>query len=175
MNENDGCLPTNSQDHESALSEQTHEDDMNVQTILAESATLKDEATRFFRKNQWNEALERYQLAFQKLPSRDSESDAQEMSTEGVAMARATLNGNIAACYFRMVRIELHKLSLYSIPFPKDKFSEAAKSCTEALKDNPDYIKVLRRRADCNEKIGTWSSLTQAQNGNNCVAFKAVG
>jgi hypothetical protein len=31
--------------------------------------------------------------------------------------------------------------------------------------DDPDYIKVLKRRVECNIKIGTWSSLTQTQEG----------
>ena len=34
-----------------------------------------------------------------------------------------------------------------------------------ALSDNPKYIKVLQRRATCNEKIGSWSALSSAQDG----------
>jgi hypothetical protein len=32
-----------------------------------------------------------------------------------------------------------------------------------ALRDKPDYLKALQRRADSNEKLNTWSSLTAAQ------------
>ena len=34
-----------------------------------------------------------------------------------------------------------------------------------ALSDDPHYVKALQRRAASNEKIGTWSSLTSAQEG----------
>lgn len=34
-----------------------------------------------------------------------------------------------------------------------------------ALKDDPHYVKVLQRRAAANEKIGSWTSLSSAQEG----------
>ena len=34
-----------------------------------------------------------------------------------------------------------------------------------ALLDDPIYVKALQRRATSNEKIGTWSSLSSAQEG----------
>lgn len=43
------------------------------------------------------------------------------------------------------------------------------RECSEreitALSDDPHYVKALQRRAASNEKIGTWSSLTSAQEG----------
>jgi hypothetical protein len=38
-----------------------------------------------------------------------------------------------------------------------------------ALKDDPCYIKALKRRAVSNEVLGTWSSLTAAQEGGYLV------
>ena len=38
-----------------------------------------------------------------------------------------------------------------------------------ALADDPTYIKALQRRAACNEQLGTWSSLTGAQDGMICI------
>ena len=34
-----------------------------------------------------------------------------------------------------------------------------------ALKDDPNYIKALQRRATANEQIASWSSLSAAQEG----------
>lgn len=34
-----------------------------------------------------------------------------------------------------------------------------------ALSDDPHYVKALQRRAASNEKIGTWSALSSAQEG----------
>ncbi|KAL1694768.1 hypothetical protein GGG16DRAFT_122124 [Schizophyllum commune] len=61
------------------------------------------------------------------------------------AKARAVLNANIGACY---VKSGDHKA--------------AVASCTEALADDPKYIKALQRRASSNEVINTWASLSSA-------------
>jgi hypothetical protein len=49
-----------------------------------------------------------------------------------------------------------------------------------ALRDDPDYIKALTRRAASNETIDTWSSLASAQEGPLCchvvnVAHRTFG
>jgi len=62
------------------------------------------------------------------------------------ARARAVLNANIGACH---VKLDEHK--------------DAVTACSEALKDDPIYVKALQRRAISNEKIGSWSSLASAQ------------
>jgi len=133
----------------------------NVDALIESSNRLKEEGNENFRLSRWEDALDRYRLALRELPNRRESEAAQGDSrvtseaeplhlpptnSDSGAQARAVLNGNIAACHFR-----------------QSDFSEAAKACTEALLDNPDYIKVLKRRAECNEKIGTWTSLTQAQ------------
>ncbi|KAL1738325.1 hypothetical protein HDZ31DRAFT_51174, partial [Schizophyllum fasciatum] len=61
------------------------------------------------------------------------------------AKARAVLNANVGACY---VKLDDHK--------------GAVASCTEALADDPTYVKALQRRASSNEAINTWASLSSA-------------
>lgn len=38
-----------------------------------------------------------------------------------------------------------------------------------ALADDPNYVKALQRRATCNEKIGSWTSLASAQDGESFI------
>lgn len=61
---------------------------------------------------------------------------------------RSIIYANIAACHSKL---EQHK--------------ETVKACNESLKDDPEYVKALHRRAQANEQIGTWSSLTSAMEG----------
>lgn len=84
---------------------------------------MKEEATGFFRLSQWEDALERYQAALRKLPPRDGGSRENSSEEEGRiqedascdsaigehAKARAILNGNIGACYAKLVRIILQQ------------------------------------------------------------------
>ncbi|KAJ3175082.1 cytochrome c oxidase subunit 1 [Geranomyces variabilis] len=58
---------------------------------------------------------------------------------------RAVFHANIAACHIHT-----------------KEYAKAVASCTEALKCKPDYQKALLRRAAANEKIGSWSSLTDS-------------
>jgi len=63
-----------------------------------------------------------------------------------IVQARAVLNANIGACY---VQLGEHK--------------KVIDACTEALADDPHYIKALQRRAASNEIIASWSALTSAR------------
>jgi hypothetical protein len=49
-------------------------------------------------------------------------------------------------------------------------YKEAVESATEALKDNPDNVKAIQRRATANEKLGTWTSLTSALDDYNYLS-----
>lgn len=137
---------------------------------------LKLEGNVHFRAKQWHEALVSYRTGLARLPPRQKRKDKErkeepdlsddekettyksedsgihesgdkddEDQTE-CAKARAVMNANIGAC---QVKLGDHK--------------EAVKSCTEALLDDPKYIKALQRRAASNEQINSWSSLTSAQ------------
>ncbi|EJC98706.1 uncharacterized protein FOMMEDRAFT_96188, partial [Fomitiporia mediterranea MF3/22] len=68
------------------------------------------------------------------------------------AKTRAVLNANIGACHVKL-----------------EEYKEAVKACSEALNDDPKYIKALQRRASCSEKIGSWTSLASAQDDYNTL------
>ena len=51
------------------------------------------------------------------------------------------------------------------ISYLQGKHEDVVKACTEALVDDPKYVKVIHRRIVSNETINTWSSLIAAQKG----------
>ncbi|KAG2146549.1 TPR-like protein [Suillus bovinus] len=154
-------------------------DEDEIKKRITEADELKQEGNESFRASRWNEALVSYRTALSRLPrrkpqpppdsSQDDTSDhggapsassskaptqeegpepaniSSELEAEG-AKARAVLNANIGAC---LVKLSDH--------------NGAVESCTQSLLDDPHYIKALQRRAASNEHLGTWSSLTQAQ------------
>ncbi|KAI0756660.1 hypothetical protein C8Q80DRAFT_1129813 [Daedaleopsis nitida] len=150
---------------------------------------LKQEGNDHFRAKRWDEALAAYKSALGHLPQRSTpdrssmeledtrptvdsddepESRASSRPSERMsekqgarpqeeevppseldvecAKARSILNANIGACYAKLGE---HK--------------DVVTACTEALKDDPKYIKALQRRAAANEQIGSWTSLSSAQ------------
>ncbi|KAI0080237.1 TPR-like protein, partial [Panus rudis PR-1116 ss-1] len=156
---------------------------------LQDADELKTEGNEHFRAKRWEEALASYRSALGYLPKRKelkhthtlasdatqekgkgkerasnsdiaddeqpdkpatsgSESPASQPSSLQIecSKSRAILNGNISACY---VMLGDHKA--------------AVASCTEALADDPKYVKVLQRRASSNEQINTWASLSSAK------------
>lgn len=44
-------------------------------------------------------------------------------------------------------------------------------SADSALQDDPSYARALQRRAQCNEKIGSWSALSSAKEGMQSTRF----
>jgi len=74
-----------------------------------------------------------------------SSPDVSKADKEVVSL-RAMLNANIGACF---VKLGDHK--------------EAVKACSEAILDDPTYVKARERRAAANEVLNTWTSLTSAQ------------
>ncbi|KAJ7102207.1 TPR-like protein [Mycena belliarum] len=134
---------------------------------------FKSEGNDHFRARRWNEALVAYRAGLGRLPkkakpevrpptededdipSTEESTDTAAAKVDQVALtpeevecakARAVLNANIGACY---VKLDDHK--------------QAVEACSQALLDDPSYVKALQRRAASNEKINTWSSLTSAQ------------
>ncbi|OCH95778.1 TPR-like protein [Obba rivulosa] len=158
-------------------------EEYDVEKCLNIADELKAEGNEHFRAKQWEEALSKYRSALGHLPKRkqreqtpdagkgkgrevdpedepeyeatESPANAETAETEEVplteaevkcAKARAVLNANIGACY---VKIGDHK--------------EVVAACTAALRDDPTYVKALQRRASSNEQVGSWSSLSSAQ------------
>ncbi|KAI9455856.1 TPR-like protein [Russula earlei] len=152
------------------------------QARLGEAEELKQEGNDLFRRGKWSEALERYRNGLALLPKRDSPPPATDeednsrppegeatggASTETAsqnepivdlsrahecAKARSVLHANIAACHVKL-----------------GENGDAVKACTEALQDDPSYAKALQRRAQCNEKIGSWSALSSAKEDYNTL------
>ncbi|KAF9267915.1 TPR-like protein [Marasmius fiardii PR-910] len=169
----------------------SHHDQETSATKSVEYADqMKNEGNELFRASKWEEALAAYRVGLGSLPNRkvqsskpreetslDDEPDflKEESGSEGgqferggkkneeprkseevedvdsaesdpYAKSRAVLNANIAACFVKL---------------GDDK--EVVAACSEALRDDPQYIKALQRRATSNEKLNTWSSLASAQ------------
>ncbi|KAJ7042527.1 hypothetical protein C8F04DRAFT_945334, partial [Mycena alexandri] len=133
---------------------------------------FKNEGNDHFRARRWDEALVAYRAGLGRVPKRrepqlqpnpDVDVDSPLVEEDGeapkdqipipmtpeeteCAKARAVLNANIGACF---VKLDDHK--------------QAVEACSQALLDDPSYVKALQRRASSNEKINSWSSLTAAQ------------
>ncbi|KAI1793898.1 TPR-like protein [Ganoderma leucocontextum] len=157
-------------------------DPRDVPKALACAEELKQEGNDHFRAKRWDEAIAIYRSALGHLPRSpqpansttegdcdDDDNDPSQIDHNssnkgttqeglqaqrppaseleiGCAKARAILNANISACYAKLGE---HK--------------EVVSACTEALKDDPTYIKALQRRATANEQINSWSALSSAQ------------
>ncbi|KAG6887793.1 hypothetical protein C0995_012697 [Termitomyces sp. Mi166 len=154
-------------------------DNDNLSFIRA-ADELKDQGNDYFRSSQWNDALVAYQSALGHLPKRRDQAfqsgendpskeepeavvqDAKpskgdqtpqiQLEVDGIAKRRAVLNANIGACF---VKLAEHK--------------QAVDACSQALLDDPQYVKALQRRAASNEILGSWSSLTAAQEDYNTL------
>ncbi|KAJ7169599.1 hypothetical protein C8R46DRAFT_202667 [Mycena filopes] len=150
--------------------------DREPETSVAEALRLadefKNEGNDHFRARRWDEALVAYRAGLGRVPKRpepepqagaDVDDDSVSIEEAGddntprdeapltveeteCAKVRAVLNANIGACF---VKLEDHK--------------QAVEACSQALLDDPTYVKALQRRASSNEKINSWSSLTAAQ------------
>ncbi|CAE6536336.1 unnamed protein product [Rhizoctonia solani] len=147
--------------------------------LLSRAESSKSQGNKLYIEDRWEEAKEHYKHGLTCVPKRKAkppkptpngregsledhlpeESESQpsrkressppeeisELEKKSVSL-RAQLNCNIGAC---CVKLGDHE--------------GAVKACTEALTDDPKYIKALQRRASSNEVIGTWSALTSAE------------
>ncbi|VDB99846.1 unnamed protein product [Peniophora sp. CBMAI 1063] len=153
-------------------------DETEIKRRLGEAEERKQEGTDHFRARRYAEALVAYQSALGLLPRRleqraqdkgkeraviapetdPSDEDAEESSPvaplspleQDCAKARAVLNANIGACHVKL-----------------EEWSEVVTACTAAIADDPAYAKAIQRRAQANEKIGSWSALSSAQEDYN--------
>ncbi|CAH7672362.1 hypothetical protein BY996DRAFT_4603314 [Phakopsora pachyrhizi] len=66
---------------------------------------------------------------------------------------RSVLNSNSAACYLKL----------------KD-WKSAVEACNLSIKDDPQYVKALHRRAQANENLSTWASLQASLDDYNALS-----
>jgi len=165
-----------------------------IKKALRDAEEIKQEGNDHFRSKEWVEALVCYRNALAKLPPREEEPDAPgagkgkerqaspplgdgvdtttsdmgesdskeatktplrpPMTQQEVecAKARSVINANIAACHVKL-----------------GEEKEAVEACNRSLLDDPLYVKALQRRATCNVKINSWSSLSSAQEDYNSL------
>ncbi|GAA5919456.1 hypothetical protein JCM1841_002404 [Sporobolomyces salmonicolor] len=177
---------------EDAGSDDDDDDDASIywspselRDILERSTALKAKGNAEFGQGQWDLALGTYREALAELPvpsvtsslkgkekalpqddktagepsdTAEREANAsQEMDEqaekEELSELRSILSANVAACLLKLNR-----------------WKDAVKACDDALEEKPDYVKALHRRALANESIGSWSSLSAAQEDWNKLA-----
>ncbi|GJJ09631.1 hypothetical protein Clacol_003855 [Clathrus columnatus] len=161
-------------------------DEVKVKEALKEAEDIKSLGSDHFRAGEWHEALQEYRRALALLPPKPSgpsvhnkgkgkekegsdhdealETQPSELEQE-CAKARAILNGNIGACYVKLVRgVNFYQniplLLAYLITNMQGDHKKVVEACTAY---DPKYIKVLHRRALSNDALGTWTSLTSAE------------
>ncbi|KAG8979937.1 hypothetical protein FRC05_007380 [Tulasnella sp. 425] len=166
--------------------------DDEIRDLLKRGDELKSQGNDCFRKSDWDGAIRFYTQALKTVPLRPQERQTKKSRPAGLsdededdagadgqndtgdkakgkekanepeepqeapkeltplekeaATARSVLNANLAACYVK-----------------QGKHDEAVRLCTEALADDPNYVKALHRRATANEALGTWTSLSDAE------------
>jgi tetratricopeptide (TPR) repeat protein len=104
----------------------------NVEELTAQAAEHKAKGNNLFASGKFEEAIKAYEEALLTCP---------EVKVE----ERAVYWGNIGACHMRM-----------------ESYKKAVHACSESLKLHSAYSKSLLRRAQANERLSTYSSLTDA-------------
>ncbi|KAF9996325.1 hypothetical protein BGZ80_011147 [Entomortierella chlamydospora] len=159
-------------------------EDLNITTpleklTLSEDEELFDEASRYkatgnqlFGQGNYTEALRYYQLALTTCPSKamtsvskdratdsdqseqreEQEEQEEEISSEAAALTakfkaeRAVYHANMAACHIKL-----------------KEYQKAIEGCTAALELGPSYTRALQRKAQAEEMLATFASMTQAK------------
>ncbi|WAQ89734.1 hypothetical protein PtA15_11A425 [Puccinia triticina] len=165
--------------------------------VLLEANSLKELGNTEFQKQRWHTALGIYSEALAALPLRplpkpspkpgsnphrdefsDNEDDAndkkdphpetldhdsepgssipaslQSSNDPRISRLRSILNANTAACYLK-----------------SEDWQSAVQAADASLKDDPNYAKALHRRAQANEKLGTWASLQSSLDDYNAIS-----
>jgi len=93
---------------------------------VSDALSLKDEGNSLFKQQLFDKALETYSLALETCPATDTE-------------LRAILYSNRAACH-------LHS----------KQYESAISDCSEAIKEQPSFVKAYLRRFTANEQLEKW-------------------
>ncbi|KAH9082043.1 hypothetical protein EDB83DRAFT_2503213 [Lactarius deliciosus] len=137
-----------------------------VQARLAEADEIKQEGNDLFRLNNWDDALQSYRNGLARLPERRKPSvppatdekihspPAEDEGTPSTDAEESLASGS--SIDFDSSPLERECAKARSV------FNANIAACYVKL-DDPSYIRVLLRRAQCNEKIGSWSALSSAK------------
>ncbi|KAG1457035.1 hypothetical protein G6F46_009009 [Rhizopus delemar] len=103
-----------------------------LQKLMTEATEFKLKGNTHFGRGEYKQAIEQYEHALMTCPL-------------SLAKERAVYFANIAACHMK-----------------QNEYKDAKDMCTQALKSDPTYSKALLRRAQANEKIGSYTAMSEA-------------
>ncbi|KAF9902940.1 hypothetical protein EC991_004361 [Linnemannia zychae] len=147
---------------------------------LSEDEELFQEASRYkatgnqaFGKGDYNEALKYYQLALTTCPSLPSDSpashdhqgdsdDNEEPSKESDPIASSTKITSEQASKYRTERA-VYQANMAACHIKLKEYQLAIEECSAALELDPSYTRALQRKAQAEELLGTFASMTQAK------------
>jgi hypothetical protein len=164
-----------------------------VQKLLARATALKETGNKHFlaKPRRLDEARDSYNAALDHLPdlppprpfqTAPAESSGLQEVTEEEAEAIEAENAREKDTEREGVEQEIRECTkavygnLGAVYVAQEEWKQAVDVCTKggstvrheltlALKMDPEYLKAVHRRAVANEKLGTWSSLSSAQEG----------
>ncbi|KAF9243941.1 TPR-like protein [Melanogaster broomeanus] len=128
----------------------------SVEQRLGKANELKLEGNELFKASKWSEALVSYRTALNQLPPRKRLAE-QDIDPPTLMQTQTKSNHqlDIECSKTRAVLVCQH--------WCMSTEARVVDACTQALNDDAHYVKALQRRAASNEKIGTWTSLSRAQ------------
>ncbi|KAI9268020.1 hypothetical protein BDA99DRAFT_558206 [Phascolomyces articulosus] len=104
----------------------------DLERLISEAREYKKKGNEYFAHGNFEKAIPEYEQALTVCPL-------------AVPKERAIYFGNIAACHLKL-----------------EHYKEARDMASSALELDPKYTKVLLRRAQANEKLSTYTSLSEA-------------
>ncbi|KAG8967019.1 hypothetical protein FRC03_010866 [Tulasnella sp. 419] len=130
--------------------------DEELRKLIDQATALKNEGNKSFMDSNWDSASDSYKKALICIPARHSQPpsipNVDQKDPKGKGKAKDGEDSD-------QDRLD----SLESATQPTSDIQEEVKFCTEALLDDPQYVKALLRRAESNEEIGSWTSMSSAE------------
>lgn len=136
---------------------------------------IKEKANALFLEKQYDDAIVQYTEVIGVLPVRSREDDSehntddgQQVEEKGKAKVSSTATSEEGEASDEELLEKVNNLravvyaNLAACHLSKKEYKEAVVACNDSLQDDPLYLKALNRRAQANEEIGTWSSLTSS-------------
>ncbi|KAF9130329.1 hypothetical protein BGW39_003206 [Mortierella sp. 14UC] len=147
---------------------------------LSEDEELFEEASRYkatgnqaFGKGDYNEALKYYQLALTTCPSllsaspasddhQNDNDESEESNKESPPINTKTRITDEQANKYRTERA-VYQANMAACHIKLQEYQLAIEECSAALELDPSYTRALQRKAQAEELLGTFASMTQAK------------